>query len=169
METDLETLAITVAAVMHGRTLATAESLTGGQLSSLITAIPGASEYFQGGVVAYSNEVKHEILGIAQTDIEEFGVISAQTASAMAFNVSKVFGTEFGLAVTGVAGPTQQEGQAVGTVFVACHRIASTLGPAETQVEELHFNPTGVTSIERRAQIREETVAAALELLVSML
>lgn len=169
MDTDLETLAITVAAVMHGRTLATAESLTGGQLSALVTSIPGASEYFQGGVVAYSNQIKHDVLDIPQSVIDEHGVISEQIASAMALNVSKKFNTEFGLAVTGVAGPSQQEGKAVGTVFVACHRTESSLGPAETQIEGLHFNPTGVTSIERRAQIREETVAAALELLVSML
>lgn len=169
MDTDLESLAITVGAVMQGRTLATAESLTGGQIGATITSIPGASEFYRGGVVAYASDVKTSVLGVPGDVIAQSGVVSAETASAMAQNAAIKLSCEFGLAVTGVAGPAAQEGKPAGTVYVACFRAESEFGPAETQVEELHLSPIGLTPIERRAEIRDETVAAALELLVSML
>ena len=169
MDTDLESLAITVGAVMQGRTLATAESLTGGQIGSVITSIPGASEFYRGGVIAYASDIKSSVLHVPIEVIQQVGVVSAETAAAMAQNVAATLASEFGLAVTGVAGPSAQEGKPAGTVFVACHRIASEFGPAETQVEELLLSPIALSPIERRAEIRDETVASALELLVSML
>ncbi len=168
METDIESLAITLGAIMQGRSLATAESLTGGQIGSVITSIPGASGFYNGGVITYSTQLKHALLNVPLKDLEQYGAVSAHTASLMATHVAALLGAEFGLAVTGVAGPQMQEGKPAGTVFVACHRIESDFGPAETQVEELHLSPMSLTPIERRAEIRDETVAAALELLLSM-
>ena len=168
METDIESLAITLSAIMQGRSLGTAESLTGGQIGSVITSIPGASSFYKGGVIAYSSELKHSLLHVPTEVLSSFGAVSEETAQAMAVNVATELGAEFGLAVTGVAGPGVQEGKPAGTVFVACHRAESDFGPAETQVEELRLSPLSLTPIERRAEIRDETVAAALELLLSM-
>ncbi|WP_148615088.1 CinA family protein [Nocardioides rubriscoriae] len=100
-------------------TLATAESLTGGRLAASLTAVPGASDVFRGGVVAYATEVKVAVLGVPEEVVASVGVVSAQCAAAMARGVRALTGATYGVATTGVAGPTEQEGKRVGTVFVA--------------------------------------------------
>jgi nicotinamide-nucleotide amidase len=99
--------------VASGSTLAVAESLTGGLIASRIVAVPGASRWFRGGIVSYASDVKRDLLGVG-----EGPVVSEAAASAMAAGVRDRLGADFGLAVTGVAGPDEQEGQAVGTVWV---------------------------------------------------
>jgi nicotinamide-nucleotide amidase len=94
--------------------LATAESLTGGLLGARITDIPGASDVFRGGLVAYANELKQQMLGVPPGP-----VVSETTAIHMAAGVRRLLNADVGLATTGVAGPSEQEGQAVGTVYVA--------------------------------------------------
>lgn len=104
-----------------GLTLAVAESLTGGLLGARLTEVPGASRWFRGGVVSYASEVKRAVL-----EVPDGPVVSAETAAAMAAGAARVLGADVGLAVTGVAGPDEQEGQPVGTVWVGSWVDGST-------------------------------------------
>jgi nicotinamide-nucleotide amidase len=99
--------------VDRGLTLAVAESLTGGLVASRIVAVAGSSGWFRGGVVAYASEVKHDLL-----DVPDGPVVSAAAAEAMADGVRRRLGADVGLATTGVAGPTEQEGHPPGTVWL---------------------------------------------------
>ena len=112
---DDESMEHAVAArlVAAGLTLAVAESLTGGLVASRLVNVPGASEWFKGGVVAYDSEVKFSVLGVPRGP-----VVSAEAAKAMAEGVRELTGADVGLATTGVAGPDSQEGVAPGTVFM---------------------------------------------------
>jgi nicotinamide-nucleotide amidase len=98
----------------RGLSLAVAESLTGGLMGARLTEVPGASEVFRGAIVAYASDLKYDLLGVPPGP-----VVRAEAAEAMAAGVCRALGADVGLATTGVAGPTEQEGQAVGTVFVA--------------------------------------------------
>ena len=111
---DDDTMESAVGALVEeaGLTVAVAESLTGGLAASRLVEVPGASQWFKGGVVAYDSEVKYDVLGVP-----EGPVVSEQAAAAMAEGVAKLLGADIGLGVTGVAGPTEQEGQPVGTVY----------------------------------------------------
>lgn len=97
----------------RGLSLGVAESLTGGLMGARFTSVPGASDVFRGGVVCYASDVKFSLLGVPQGP-----VVSAQAAQAMAEGARRVLGADVALATTGVAGPTEQEGQPVGTVFL---------------------------------------------------
>ena len=100
-------------------TLSIAESCTGGLICDRITNISGSSDYFEGGMVTYSNESKAEYLGIPLNDIKKYGAVSPQVARRMAEGVRKVFHTTFGLSSTGVAGPTGGTKRSpVGRVFI---------------------------------------------------
>ncbi|MFO8101750.1 MAG: competence/damage-inducible protein A [Dehalococcoidia bacterium] len=101
----------------RGLTLAAMESCTGGLLASLITDVPGSSDYFKGGLVAYSNEMKIEF-GVDASLIAEYGAVSPQVAEAMASAARGRLGANIGLGTTGVAGPDELEGKPVGTVFI---------------------------------------------------
>jgi nicotinamide-nucleotide amidase len=110
-----------------GYTLAVAESCTGGLIAQRLTDVPGASAYFIEGVVAYSNEAKIRTLGVPRELIERCGAVSAPVAEAMAEGVRRRAGTDFGLAVTGIAGPSGgTEDKPVGLVFVALADDAHT-------------------------------------------
>ena len=102
----------------RGSTVATAESLTGGRLAALLTAVPGASATYVGGVVAYATELKVALLEVPASLVEEHGVVSAECARAMAAGARRVLGATYALSTTGVAGPDRQEGHPAGTVFV---------------------------------------------------
>ncbi|WP_395691281.1 CinA family protein [Nocardioides sp.] len=132
-----------------GTTVATAESLTGGRLAVAMTDTPGASETFLGGVVTYATELKASVLEVDQQVIEDKGVVSPECAKAMASGVRALTGATYGLATTGVAGPTEQEGKPPGTVFVG---IA---GPGLVEAVALELSG-------KRAQIQERTVREAL-------
>jgi len=112
---DDETMedAIAVLLKAQGLTLGVAESLTGGLLGARLTEAEGAADFFRGSIVAYQSEVKFDVLGVP-----EGPVVSEQAACAMAEGACKVLGADVGIGVTGVAGPTEQEGQPVGTVFM---------------------------------------------------
>jgi nicotinamide-nucleotide amidase len=169
MKTDIDSLAVSVVIAMQGRTLATAESITGGQLGSIITSIPGASQVFRGGVIAYATDLKSSLLGVSNSVLAAGGAVQAQVALEMAMGVATKLEADFGLAVTGVAGPASQDGHLPGTVFVACVVRDAQGSLIDSAVDELHLFPEVDDPRQARAQVREETVAAALELLLSML
>lgn len=103
-----------------GWTLATAESCTGGLISHQLTNVPGSSVYFVGGVIAYANRVKEELLGVPKELLSAHGAVSAEVALAMAHGIRRLLATDVGLAVTGIAGPSGGTAEKpVGTVFVA--------------------------------------------------
>ena len=103
----LASLAAAVAAELkaHGRRLATAESCTGGWIAKLCTDLAGSSEWFERGMVSYSNESKHELLGVRQADIHRFGAVSEEVAAAMARGAQACSETDYAISVSGVAGP----------------------------------------------------------------
>ncbi len=102
-----------------GLTLSVAESCTGGYISHLITSVPGSSNYFKGGIVAYWEEIKVNILGISKEIIERHTVFSPQVAIEMAKGISRLFSTDVGISSTGIAGPTGGLPlRPVGTVFL---------------------------------------------------
>ena len=120
--TGEESLAGNIAGRMTERklTLAVAESCTGGLITDRLTDIPGSSAFFERGVVTYSNAAKIALLGVPEAVIREHGAVSAETARLMAEGVRKSAGTDLGLAVTGIAGPSGgTEAKPVGTVFIA--------------------------------------------------
>lgn len=101
-------------------TLSTAESCTGGFLAHLITSVPGSSEYYTGSVIAYSNRIKHEILGVSEKSLEEYGAVSEQVVKEMAEGVRIKFNTDFSVATSGIAGPDGGTVEKpVGTVWIA--------------------------------------------------
>lgn len=112
---DHETMESVVIDLLRGQglTLGVAESLTGGLITSRLTDVPGASDVLRGGVVSYASGVKFDLLGVP-----EGPVVSAASAEAMADGVRRVVGSDVGISATGVAGPGEQEGQPVGTVFL---------------------------------------------------
>ena len=119
---DSDTLQSVVAQILttRGETLAAAESCTGGALSAKFTAMSGASDYFWGAVVSYDNSVKENVLGVSHNDIETHGAVSEQVARQMAEGVRRVCGTTYGVATTGIAGPSGgSEEKPVGTVWMA--------------------------------------------------
>jgi nicotinamide-nucleotide amidase len=106
--------------VKLGKSLAVAESCTGGKIAENITAYDGASAYFKGGIVAYATEIKTGVLKVAPKLISDHSVVSFQVAEAMAQNVKKVFNSDYGIATTGNAGPSKGESDAeIGTVCIA--------------------------------------------------
>ena len=101
------------------KTLAFAESCTGGLASSLVTDVAGSSEYLVGSAVTYTNEAKHKLLEVQETTLTSYGAVSKQTACEMAQGVRKLFGSDFGVGITGNAGPGGSEGKPVGLVYIA--------------------------------------------------
>lgn len=119
---EYESLQSSVAKILinRGETLSVAESCTGGAISSRFTAMPGASTYFLGGVVAYSNDVKVNVLGVPRSDIDTYGAVSEQIVRGMAEGVRGLTGSTYAIATTGVAGPDGgSEQKPVGTVWMA--------------------------------------------------
>jgi nicotinamide-nucleotide amidase len=110
-------------------TVATAESLTGGLLGAHLTEAEGASDFFAGSLVCYTNEAKRDVAGVHPAILEEYGAVSGECASALAEGAARVFGADVGLSTTGVAGPAKQEGKEPGTIFVG----ASVMGRTEAR------------------------------------
>lgn len=115
-----DTLESAIGAVLRGsgKTLSVAESCTGGKISSLITSVPGSSEYYLGSVTSYAISVKEGILGVPEAIINEYGVVSSEVAAAMAEGVRKVTGSDYAVSTTGLAGPGGDERNPVGTVWI---------------------------------------------------
>ncbi len=146
---------------VRGGTLAVAESLTGGLVAAEITSVPGASKVFRGGVTAYATELKHQVLGVDAALLATRGAVDPQVAAQMAAGVRRILGADWGIATTGVAGPEPQDGQPVGTVFVAVDgpRTADSGFEGGGKVASLRLNGS-------RAEIRKESVRSVLALLL---
>lgn len=130
-----------------GKTLATAESCTGGFIAHKITSVPGSSQYFKGSIVAYSNEVKVNMLNVLAHDIEQYGAVSKEVVEQMAVNVRKLLKTDVAIATSGIAGPDGGTAEKpVGTVWIA---ISSE---KETISREFHYGTVRLQNIERITQ-----------------
>jgi nicotinamide-nucleotide amidase len=136
----------------RGQTVAVAESLTGGLLAAALTDRAGASETFRGGAVVYATDLKEQLAGVPGPLLAAEGPVSERTAAALAAGARDRLGADWGLATTGVAGPTEQDGHPVGTVFVA------VAGPDGGQVRRLQVPG-------ERTQVRAVSVISALDLL----
>ena len=149
-------LSAKVLTALAGKRLATAESLTGGGIGQAVTSVSGASAVFAGGIISYTNEVKHKVLGVPVEILDTCGAVSAPVAQAMAEGARRVIGADVAVAVTGLAGPDGDEfGNPVGTVFIGYADEKTAFA------REYHF--TG-----DRAEVREQTIEAALALVLEM-
>jgi nicotinamide-nucleotide amidase len=135
-----------------GSTVAVGESLTGGMLAARLTDVVGASDVLRGGVVAYSLDAKERLLGVPREGLAQFGAVSAETAARMAMGARESLGATYGLSLTGVAGPDEQEGKPVGTVF------AGLAGPDGVTTRLLRLPGD-------RPRVRTYAVVAALDAL----
>ena len=139
---------------LAGKRLATAESLTGGAIGAAITAVPGASAVYAGGIVSYTNRIKQQLLGVAPETLEIYGAVSLQTAREMAAGARKHLESDVAVSVTGLAGPDSDEyGHPVGTVFIGYADESQILA------REYHFEGD-------RESVRRQTVEAALALIL---
>ena len=149
-----QSLSAKVLTLLAGKRLATAESLTGGGIGQAITSVSGASAVFAGGIISYTNEVKHSVLGVPVETLNTFGAVSAPVARAMAEGARGVIGADVAVAVTGLAGPDGDEfGNPVGTVFIGYADGHTAFA------REYHFDGD-------RAAVREQTIEAALALIL---
>lgn len=150
----MTTLASDVITRLRGKSLATAESCTGGGIGQALTAVSGASAVFKGGVISYCNEIKHELLGVSAELLESVGAVSAPVAETMALGAKKALHADIAVSVTGLAGPGGDEfGNPVGTVFIGYSDENVTLAR--------HFLFSGT-----REEIRAQAVTQALQLIL---
>ncbi len=139
------------------QTLATAESCTGGRVAAVLTAVPGSSAYFQGGLVAYQNEVKMRHLGVSEQTIAEHDVVSREVATEMVLGACRMFGTDYAIATTGYAGPGGgAPGIPTGTIWLAAGNVEN--------LATLCLHATG-----DRLQNLEQATREALQLLLNQL
>ena len=138
-------------------TVSVAESCTGGMIGAALTAVPGSSACFSGGVIAYADEVKKNVLGVPARVLDRHGAVSAGTVTAMARNVRLLMKTDYGVAVSGIAGPAGGTARKpVGLVYVGISSGAVT--------RSFRYRFDG-----GRQKVRSETVAAALGRLLKMI
>jgi len=140
----------------RGLSVAVAESLTGGLLGAALTAVPGASAVFRGGVIAYATDIKSALLGVPEDLLARCGAVHPETAAAMAAGARAKLGASAGLATTGVAGPDPAEGKPPGTVHIAAALGDRSAGRALALAGD-------------RAKIRRDTVDQCLSLLWELL
>ncbi len=143
-----------VLSALAGRTLATAESCTGGLIGAAVTAVPGASSVYKGGIISYRSDIKQQLLGVDAEALAQLGPVSAEVARGMAKGARETLQADVAISVTGLAGPDADEfGRPVGTVFV---------GYADWQrvfAREYHFTGS-------REAVRQQAAEAALRLIL---
>lgn len=150
----MTTLCCDVLKALAGKSLVTAESLTGGGIGASLTAVPGSSEVYKGGVVSYTDWVKHNVLNVPQSILDEFGAVSAPVAQAMASGVRELLQAHVAVSVTGLAGPNGDAyGNPVGTVFIGYSDEKETLS------RRFQFSGT-------REEVRTQTIREALKLVL---
>lgn len=152
---DGETIEVIIGRLLkqNKKTIATAESCTGGKIAEVLTSVAGASNYFKGSIVSYATEVKINVLGISEALIREHSVVSAEVAKEMALSIKKIMKTDYAIATTGSAGPSKGDSKVeIGTVFIA---IAT---PTEVVVQEYNFG-------QPRDKVIDRAVNKSLEIL----
>ena len=139
---------------LAGKTLVTAESLTGGGIGAALTGVSGSSAVYKGGIISYTNWVKEHILGVSHETLDQFGAVSLQTAQEMAVGARRVLQADVAVSVTGLAGPGGDDyGNPVGTVCIGfCNAH-------ESFAVKHHFAGS-------REEVRNQTIRAALELVL---
>ena len=141
----------------NGLTIAVAESCTGGLLASMITDIPGASAYFRGGIVAYQNDIKEQLLGVPARVLATVGAVSEETARAMAHGARMALKSDIGVGITGIAGPGGgTTDKPVGLVYIGVE------GPHGAECRRFQWNGT-------RTENKHHSAVAALELTLAFL
>lgn len=139
---------------LEGKTLVTAESLTGGGIGAALTSVSGSSSVYKGGIISYTNEVKHRILGVPSELLQQHGAVSAPVAKAMAEGARKLLCADVAVSVTGLAGPGGDDyGNPVGTVFIGYADARGT--------EASHFCFSG-----DRESVRKQTEEEALRIIL---
>ena len=150
----MTTLCCDVLTALQGKTLVTAESLTGGGIGAALTSVSGSSAVYKGGIISYTNAVKNQILGVPVEILDRYGAVSAPVAKAMAEGVRKLLEADVSVSVTGLAGPGGDDyGNPVGTVFIGYS------DSAVTEVKQFLFSGD-------RESIRNQTAEAALKLIL---
>ena len=150
----MTSLCCDVLAALKGKSLVTAESLTGGGIGAALTAVPGSSEVYKGGVICYTNWVKENILGVPAEILERYGAVSQWTAGYLVSGIRRLLKADVAVAVTGLAGPGGDEfGHSVGTVFIGYEEAARSV------VNVYHFSGD-------REEVRRQTIEAALKLIL---
>ena len=140
--------------ILRGKTLSTAESCTGGGIGAALTAVPGSSAVYKGGIISYTNAVKEKLLGVSSETLSACGAVSAPVAREMAVGARKALDADIAVSVTGLAGPGGDEfGNPVGTVFVGYADAGTVLA------REYHFCGD-------RDAVRQQAVEAALSLIL---
>jgi len=153
MQTRLPEITISELLIKKNKTLAVAESCTGGLLANALTNIPGSSKYFLLGVVAYSNQIKTSLLNVPERVIKRYGAVSRQVAQIMAQNVRKNASSDYGIGITGIAGPGGgTPKKPIGTVFI------SVAAKNKADSEKFHFPGS-------RLEVKRKTVLKALSML----
>lgn len=143
-------LSFDVISALQGKTLATAESCTGGGIGAALTAVPGSSKVYKGGIISYTNDVKMKMLGVSSNTLNADGAVSEKVAEAMAVGARRLLNTDVAVSVTGLAGPEGDTyGNPVGTVYIGYSdaKLSAT--------EHFHFEGD-------RESIRAQSVTAAL-------
>jgi nicotinamide-nucleotide amidase len=150
-----ETIEVVIGRLLQkaGKTIATAESCTGGKIAQMLTSVTGASNYFRGSVVSYATDTKISVLGVEAQTIEKFSVVSAEVAEEMALGIQKLMKTDYAIATTGNAGPNKGDSYTeVGTVFIA---LAT---PNDVIIQDFNFG-------QPRDKVIDRTANKAMELL----
>ena len=139
---------------LAGKTLASAESITAGGIGAALTAVPGASAVYKGGIISYCDEVKANLLAVPTEYLTTYGAVSAPVAEAMAQGARKALRTDLAVAVTGLAGPSGDDfGHSVGTVYIGF------ADRTQAFAREYHFDGS-------REAVRTQTIEAALRLIL---
>ena len=150
----MKSLCCKVLDAFKGRTLVTAESCTGGGIGAALTAIPGSSEVYKGGVICYTNWVKENVLGVDREVLERYGAVSWPVAGAMASGVRKLLNADVAVSVTGLAGPGGDErGNPVGAVYIGFE------SSSKAEVRKFQFSGD-------RDAVRNQAVEAALNMIL---
>ena len=150
------TLCSEVLKTLRGKSLVTAESLTGGGIGAALTSVGGASEVYRGGVISYTNEVKHELLGVSLQTLKVHGAVSVQTAEEMAIGARKLLKADIAVSVTGLAGPGgDDKGNPVGRVFIG-------------YADEMRILSRMFTFSGDREEVRRQAVEEALKLILEL-
>lgn len=147
-------LSCDVISALQGKTLATAESCTGGGIGAALTAVPGSSKVYKGGIISYTNDVKINFLGVSEEILESSGAVSGCVAELMAYGARNALKTDIAVSVTGLAGPDGDSyGNPVGTVYIGYSDRKITLSR--------HFLFQG-----DRESVRNQAIYAALQIIL---